>query len=117
MVVNFDAIFLRKEMNSSSLFGDDDDDGERDAVDDDDSIDVESSVDIKATLSSISGKSKVGDKVLIIKIDVDKNPGVAMAYKVQSVPTLILFKNGNVLWRQSGVMMTEQLKKVIDQHS
>lgn len=62
-------------------------------------------------------KSKVGDKVLIIKIDVDKNPGVAMAYKVQSVPTLILFKNGNVLWRQSGVMTTEQLKKVIDQHS
>ena len=61
-------------------------------------------------------KSKVGDKVKIVKIDVDKNPGVAQTYQVQSVPTLILFKNGNTLWRQSGVMTAEQLKKIIDQY-
>ena len=62
-------------------------------------------------------KSKVGDKVKIVKIDVDKNPGVALAYQVQSVPTLMLFKNGNTLWRQAGVMTAEQLKKVIDQYN
>lgn len=61
-------------------------------------------------------KSKVGDQVKIIKIDVDRNPGLASAYQVQSVPTLMLFKNGNALWRQSGVMTSEQLKKVIEQH-
>lgn len=61
-------------------------------------------------------KSKVGDEVKIIKIDVDKNPGLASVYQVQSVPTLMLFKNGNLLWRQSGVLPTEQLKKVIEQH-
>lgn len=62
-------------------------------------------------------KSKVGDHVKIIKIDVDKNPGIATAYQVQGVPTLMLFKNGNALWRQSGVMTSEQLKKVIEQHT
>jgi len=62
-------------------------------------------------------KSKLGDQVTIIKIDVDKNPLLATAYQVQSVPTMMLFKNGNALWRQSGVMTSEQLKKVIDQHA
>ena len=61
-------------------------------------------------------KSKMGDQIKIIKIDVDKNPGLATAYQVQSVPTLILFRSGNALWRQSGVMTSEQLKKVIDQY-
>jgi len=62
-------------------------------------------------------KSKVGDQVKIIKIDVDRNPGLATAYEVQSVPTLMLFKKGNMVWRQSGVVPTEQLKRVIEQHS
>jgi thioredoxin 1 len=62
-------------------------------------------------------KSKVGDQVKIVKIDVDRNPGIASAYQVQSVPTLMLFKKGNALWRQAGVMTSEQLKKVIDQHT
>jgi len=42
---------------------------------------------------------------------------VATAYQIQSVPTMMLFKNGNALWRQSGVMTSEQLKKVIEQHT
>jgi thioredoxin 1 len=61
-------------------------------------------------------KGMVGDQVKIIKIDVDKNPAAASAYQVQGVPTLILFKQGKVLWRQSGVMPAEQLRQVIDQH-
>jgi thioredoxin 1 len=62
-------------------------------------------------------KGLVGDKAKIIKIDIDKNPGVASSYQVQSVPTLILFKNGKIMWRQSGVVTTEHLKRVIDQHA
>jgi len=62
-------------------------------------------------------KSKVGDTAKIIKIDIDRNPQVASAYQIQSVPTLMLFKNGNVLWRQSGVVQTAHLKQIIDQHS
>ena len=62
-------------------------------------------------------KSQVGDKARIIKIDIDRNPQAAAAYQVQSVPTLMLFKNGNVVWRQAGVVPTEYLKRVIDQHT
>ncbi len=58
---------------------------------------------------------RVGKKTVILKIDVDKNPAVAQTYRVQGVPTLILFKNGEVLWRQSGVMNTNQLEKIINQ--
>ncbi len=62
-------------------------------------------------------KSKIGDKARIIKIDIDKNPQAASAYRVQSVPTLMLFKKGNIVWRQSGVVPTESLKRVIEQHT
>lgn len=61
-------------------------------------------------------KSKIGDKAKVIKIDIDKNPQAAAAYKVQSVPTLMLFKKGEVVWRQSGVVPTEYIKQVIDKH-
>ena len=61
-------------------------------------------------------KSKVGDKVKIIKIDVDQNPQLASNYQTRGVPTLMLFKNGNLLWRQSGVVPTEQLKQVVEKH-
>ncbi|MCX6186767.1 MAG: thioredoxin [Bacteroidetes bacterium] len=61
-------------------------------------------------------KSKVGDSSSIIKIDVDKNPQVASAYQIQGVPTLILFKKGEVVWRQSGVVMANKLEQIIKQH-
>lgn len=61
-------------------------------------------------------KDKIGEKARIIKIDIDKSPQTANSYQVQSVPTLILFKNGNVKWRQSGVMPAHQLEQVINQH-
>ncbi|HWZ02020.1 MAG TPA: thioredoxin [Mucilaginibacter sp.] len=60
-------------------------------------------------------KDAMGDKVTIIKIDVDKNPQAATAYRVQSVPTLIIFKNGQTKWRQSGVLQAGELQQVISQ--
>lgn len=58
---------------------------------------------------------QLGDKVKIIKVDVDKNPAAANSYQVKGVPTLILFQNGKILWRQSGVVQTSQLLQVINQ--
>jgi thioredoxin 1 len=62
-------------------------------------------------------KTAIGDKASIIKIDIDKNPQIASSYQIQSVPTLMLFKNSKVMWRQSGVVTTEQLKSVINQYT
>lgn len=61
-------------------------------------------------------KTAVGDTATIIKIDVDKNIKAATAYQVQGVPTLILFKQGKILWRQSGVVQANQLKQIINQY-
>jgi len=59
--------------------------------------------------------SQVDGKVRILKVDIDKNPHAARAYNVQSVPTMILFKNGEIKWRQSGVMQANILtKKVLE---
>ncbi|MGN6398515.1 MAG: thioredoxin [Mucilaginibacter sp.] len=60
-------------------------------------------------------KDALGDKVTIIKIDIDKNPQAANAYRVQSVPTLMIFKNSETKWRQSGVMQAGPLQQVIQQ--
>ena len=61
-------------------------------------------------------KDAMGDKVTIIKIDIDKNPAVADAYRVQSVPTLVIFQKGQVKWRQSGVMQAGPLQQVVEQY-
>lgn len=62
-------------------------------------------------------KTQVGDKARIIKIDVDKNQGIANLFQVQGVPTLALFKNGELKWKQAGVVQVEYLKSIIEQHA
>lgn len=59
---------------------------------------------------------KMGDSIRILKIDIDKNPQVAQAFNVQAVPTLMLFKNGNVVWRQAGVVPAHELAAVVKPH-
>ena len=62
-------------------------------------------------------KDNLGDRVSIIKIDVDKNQQIAAQYQVRGVPTMILFQNGKQLWRQSGVLSSTDLIKVIVEKS
>ncbi|MEO8770177.1 MAG: thioredoxin [Ferruginibacter sp.] len=54
-------------------------------------------------------KRKVGDKATIIKMDIDKNPSYAQQFGVQSVPTLIIFQNGKIVWRKSGVTQVNEI--------
>lgn len=61
-------------------------------------------------------KSEMGDAVKIFKIDVDKNQLLASNYQVRGVPTLVLFKNGEQVWRQSGVLQKDDLINVIKSH-
>ena len=62
-------------------------------------------------------KDSIGDSATILKIDVDKNPQAAAEFQIQGVPTLILFKKGQVLWRQSGVVPKNGLISIINQFS
>ncbi len=62
-------------------------------------------------------KKRVNDQATIIKIDVDKNPGVAAKYGIRSVPTLMIFKNGEIKWKQSGVFPAEELERLIKENS
>jgi thioredoxin 1 len=57
---------------------------------------------------------EMSDKVQVIKIDVDKNPAVSQRFKIRGVPTLILFKGGEIKWQQAGVMPKRDLKAVIE---
>lgn len=61
-------------------------------------------------------KADLGETATIIKVDVDKNPSAARAYKIQGVPTLIVFKHGKAMWRQSGVVQADQLKSIIKKY-
>ncbi|MBS1737666.1 MAG: thioredoxin [Bacteroidetes bacterium] len=55
-------------------------------------------------------------KLRVIKIDIDKNPALASQYQIQGVPTLVLFKEGKVIWRQSGAMSSSQLSSYLSSH-
>ena len=61
-------------------------------------------------------KDEMGESIRIIKIDVDKNNSLAMNYRVQSVPTLMLFRKGEMLWRQSGALRLNDLKAIVNQY-
>jgi thioredoxin 1 len=60
-------------------------------------------------------KTQLQDNATIIKIDVDKNPELASIYQIRSVPTLIMFKKGHPVWKQSGVVPTQELVKLFNQ--
>lgn len=60
---------------------------------------------------------EMGDRIRVLKVDVDRNAAVAANYRIQGVPTLMLFRNGNVLWRQAGVVSGSVLKQVIERFS
>jgi thioredoxin 1 len=61
-------------------------------------------------------KKDLGDSIRIIKIDVDKNEQLSMVYRIQAVPTLMLFRKGEVVWRQSGALSLNDLKAIISHH-
>ena len=58
-------------------------------------------------------KSKVGAMVTILKIDVDKNQVLASRFKIKSVPTLLLFKKGEIIWKKSGIVSSSELKDIL----
>jgi len=60
-------------------------------------------------------KSEMGDRLTIIKIDTDKNRAVATKYQIRGIPTLILFRKGEIIWQQSGVVALKQLSALINQ--
>lgn len=61
-------------------------------------------------------KKELGDAIKIVKIDVDKNQSLSVKYQVRGVPTMILFKNGKQIWRQSGVIQKNEIIDVIKPH-
>ena len=61
-------------------------------------------------------KNDLGDKIKIVKIDVDKNQNLASSYQVRGVPTMLLFINGKQVWRQSGVVQKADILSVIQNH-
>ncbi len=58
-------------------------------------------------------KRKLGDKIVILKVDIDKNESMAAAFRIQSVPTLMLWKNGQIAWRQSGALPLHELEQIL----
>lgn len=61
-------------------------------------------------------KNRLGDSVNIIKIDVDRNPALSQQYRIQSVPTLMIFKSGEAVWRGAGVHQADQLEAKLRDH-
>ncbi|ANQ50757.1 thioredoxin [Flammeovirga yaeyamensis] len=69
---------------------------------------------IAPTIRSI--KTKMGDKLKVIKVNSDNNQKAMMKYQVRSIPTLILFHKGKILWRNSGVLPEFELEKILSKH-
>lgn len=61
-------------------------------------------------------KSELKENVRIIKVDVDKNPVIATRYQIRSVPTIMVFKNGEPLWTGVGLPQANELKTVLNLH-
>ena len=70
---------------------------------------------MKPVLETVKGR--MGEQLSILKIDIDKSPNAVAAYQIQSVPTLILFKGGQIKWRQSGALSIQQLTEVLLRHT
>ena len=66
---------------------------------------------IKPVLEEL--KKKMGNKIIILKIDIDKNISLSSEYRIQSVPTLVLWKQGEIIWRQSGALSLNELEQVL----
>lgn len=62
-------------------------------------------------------KEELQDNIVILKVDVDKNPKLAAQYQVRGVPTFLLFQKGQLLWRQSGMLQKNDLIAVVQQHT
>jgi thioredoxin 1 len=60
-------------------------------------------------------RQRMGDKIRILKVDVDRSPVVSSAFDIQSVPTLMLIRNKNIIWRKAGVVQAGQLEQIINQ--
>lgn len=61
-------------------------------------------------------KTRIGEKAAIIKVDVDKNPAAAAKFGIRSVPTMIIFRKGEIRWRQSGVFQANELERLINEN-
>ena len=58
-------------------------------------------------------KKKIGNKIIILKIDIDKNISLSSEYRIQSVPTRVLWKQGEIIWRQSGALSLNELEQIL----
>ena len=61
-------------------------------------------------------KKKMGNKIIIVKIDIDKNISLSSEYRIQSVPTLVLWKQGEIIWRQSGALSLNELEQILSSY-
>lgn len=61
-------------------------------------------------------KKKMGNKIIILKIDIDKNISLSSEYRIQSIPTLVLWKQGEIIWRQSGALSLNELEQILSSY-
>ncbi len=61
-------------------------------------------------------KKKMGNKIIILKIDIDKNISLSSEYRIQSVPTLVLWKQDEIIWRQSGALSLNELEQILSSY-